>query len=139
MAATIRRQRGTPAAKATRERVKGSLVSPEFTLKLMEHVGPTAAAKHIGTTPGTLHKARNAGMISQPLEVAARGVWREHGYGDMEAARAEPAPRTSDLGEAVHAPTSEGTVLMLVQVPRGREAIIQKTAEAIGGVVSVQT
>lgn len=130
------RKRGT--APVPKERVKGALVQPEFTLKLMEHIGPTAAAKQIGTTPGTLHKARNAGMISQPLEVAARGIWREQGYSDMEAARAEPVARTANLSEAVHSPISEATVLMLIQVPRGREGIIQKTAEAVGGTVTVQ-
>lgn len=138
MRATAIKAKGAPATKAQKERVKGTLVAPEYTLKLMEHVGPTAAAKMIGTTPGTLHKARNANTISQPLEVAARGVWREQGYADMEAAQAAPVPRTSNLGEAVHAPTAEGTVLMLVQVPRGREALIQKTVEAIGGTVAVQ-
>jgi len=135
MQATARRPKGTPKVK---ERVKGALVKPEFTLKLMGHAGPTAAAKMIGTSPGTLHKARNAGMISQPLEVAARGIWREQGYSDMEAAQREPPPRTADLNEAVHSPTAEGTVLMLVQVPRGRETIIQKTVEAVGGTVTVQ-
>lgn len=127
------------ATAAPKERVKGALVKPEFTLKLMEHIGPTAAAKEIGTTPGTLHKARNAGTISQPLEVAARGVWREQGYSDMETARAEPQERTSNLTDAVQTPLSDGIVLMLVQVPRGREGIIQKTAEAVGGTVAVQT
>lgn len=135
MRAAGRKRGSSPAPK---ERVKGALVQPEFTLKLMEHIGPTAAAKQIGTSPGTLHKARNAGMISQPLEVAARGVWREQGYSDMEAARVEPVARTANLNEAVHAPISEATVLMLIQVPRGREAIIQKTAEAVGGTVTVQ-
>lgn len=135
----------TPAIKAQgrpatqrKVRVKGTLVTPEFTLKLMEHIGPTAAAKAIGTTPGTLHKARNAATISQPLEVAARGVWHEQGFQAMEAAQTAPGPRTSDLSEAVLSPTAEGTVLMLVQVPRGRESIVQKTVEAVGGAVSVQ-
>jgi hypothetical protein len=139
MRATAVKAKGAAAAKPLKERVKGTLVPPEFTVKLMEHVGPTAAAKAIGTTPGTLHKARNAGMISMPLEVAAKGIWREQGYADMEAAQSAPAaPRTSNLGEAVHAPTADGTVLMLVQVPRGREALVQKTVEAIGGTVAVQ-
>lgn len=136
MRAIAGKKRGATAA--PRARVKGALVKPEFTLKLMEHIGPTAAAKEIGTTPGTLHKARNANMISQPLEVAARGVWREQGYGDMETAQAAPQERTSNLSDAVQTPLSDGVVLMLVQVPRGREAIIQKTAEALGGSVAVQ-
>lgn len=126
------------AAPKRKERVKGDIVKPDYLLRLMEHMGPTAAAKEIGTTPGTLHKARNAHAVSRPLEVAARGIWFEKGYAEMDRARAEPPARTTDLGEAVHAPTSEGVSLLLVQVPKGREAIVQKTVEAIGGSVAVQ-
>lgn len=126
------------AVTAPKVRVKGDLVPPTYILKLMEHAGPTAAAKEIGTTPGTLHKGRNAGVVSRVYEVAARGIWAEQGYGAMEEAQADSA-RTSHLHEAVQAPTSEGVTLMLVQVPKGRESIVEKTVAAIGGVVSVQT
>lgn len=123
------------AAQAPKERVKGTLVKPEFTVKLMEHLGPTAAAKAIGTTPGTLHKARNADTISQPLEVAARGIWYEMGIGG-EPARA-PA-RTSDLGEAVLAPTSEGIVTFLVAVPRDKAEMMQGAIKGMGGTIYVR-
>jgi hypothetical protein len=106
-------------------------------VKLMRFLGVTAAARELGTTTGTLHKARNANIISAPVEIAARGIWMVNGYGD--AAEAQEQPRTSNLGAAVLSPVSEGTVLLLVQVPRGREAIIEKTVQAVGGVVSVQT
>lgn len=136
------RKIATKSRQATHQpkaRIKGAIVTPDFALRLMEHIGPTAAAKEIGTTPGTLHKARNARAITQSLEVAARGVWLEHGYGAMEQAQAEPpAPRTQDLGSAVHAPTSNHVVVMLVEVPQGREEIIKKTVAAIGGTIYVQ-
>lgn len=132
MALTTKATRG---AKPRKERVKGDVITPDYMLRLMEHVGPTAAAKAIGTTPGTLHKARNAHAVSRPLEVAAKGIWLES-YADVVTA--PPAPRTADLGAAVHGPTSEGTVLMLVQVPTARAAMLLKTAEMLGATVVVQ-
>lgn len=133
MALTTKATRG--AKPARKERVKGDVIAPDYLLRLMEHVGPTAAAKEIGSTPGTLHKARNAHSVSRPLEVAAKGIWLEH-YADV--ATAPPAPRTADLGSAVHAPTSEGVTLMLVQVPTSRAAMLLKTAEMLGATVVVQ-
>lgn len=125
------------APKARKPRVKGDIVTPDYLLKLMERLGPTATAKAIGTTPGTLHKARNARAVSRPFEVAARGVWHEEGYAAEEAAMPEPEP-TRDLGSAVHAPTAEGVTLMLVQAPTGRAAMLLKTAEMLGATVVVQ-
>lgn len=123
------------AAVQVKKRVKGDLVPPDYVLRLMEHAGPTAAAKAIGVTPGTLHKGRNAGAVSKSLEVAARGIWLES-YGDIVAAPQQP--RTADLASAVHAPTAEGVVLMLVQVPKGNAGMLLKTAEMLGATVVVQ-
>lgn len=137
--------RATTKARATappkrKERVKGDIVTPDYVLRLMQHIGPTAASQKIGTTPGTLHKARNANAVSRPIEVAARGVWHEEGYAEMERARSEAAaaPRTQNLGEAVQAPTSEGITLMLVQVPKQNAAMLMRTANMLGATVVVQ-
>lgn len=117
-------------------RVKGDTVEPMYALHLMERIGPTAAAKAIGVTPGTLHKARNNKAISRAFEVAAKGIWIADGYG--EAVPLPAIPRTPDLGAAVAAPTAEGTLLMLVQVPRERASMLLKTAEMLGATVVVQ-
>lgn len=130
--------RAKPAPRR-KERTKGELVVPDFMLRLMEHIGPSAASKLIGVTPGTLHKARNAGAVSKHIEVASRGIWMEQGYGDVAVAHSESAPpATRTLAEAVHAPTSESTALMLVQVPKGSAPMLLKTAEMLGATVVVQ-
>lgn len=134
----MRQPTATKAAVPPRRkpRIKGETVKPDYVLRLMDHVGPTAAAKQIGTTPGTLHKGRNADAISTPYEVAARGIWHELGLSVVESV--PPAPRTATMAEAVHAPDADGTVLLLVQVPRGREAFVLPLVERLGGTVVVQ-
>lgn len=102
-------------------------------VRLMDRVGPSAAAREIGTTPGTLHKARNANLVSQPFEVAARGICMANGY---EAADLQPAAsKVRDLASVVPSPTSEAISLMLIQVPRERAAMLQRAAEALGAIV----
>ncbi|MGH7747092.1 MAG: hypothetical protein ACREQ5_20405 [Candidatus Dormibacteria bacterium] len=133
-----RATRAKPEPAHPRTRVKGTLVQPDYVLRRMAHPGPSAASKLIGTTPGTLHKARNANLVTKAYELAARCVWHDQGYADAEQVAETPPPRIADLSEAVMPPTSASTVLMLVQVPRGRAAILAKTVEAIGGVVTIQ-
>lgn len=123
------------AARQAKERVKGDLATPDYMLRLMEHVGPTAAAKAIGTTPGTLHKARNANTVSRNIEVAARGIWHEQGYAAAEEVATAPQSRTSDLRTAVASPASDDVALLLIQVPRERSPMLLRAAEALGAVV----
>lgn len=138
MARQPAKKRQAPPAKRN-ERTKGDIVTPDYTFRLMEHLGPTEAARKIGVTPGTLFKARQVNVISRPFEVAARGVWHEEGYAEMERSRAASAgPRTTNLGEAVTAPISEGITLMLVQVPKQNAAMLMKTADMLGATVVVQ-
>lgn len=125
------------AAKPPRARSKGLLAPPDYAIKLMEHMGPTDAAKALGTTPGTLHKARNAGVISKVFEVAARGIWHENGYEAAETvvATAAPLSRTTDLSAAAPTHTSEAVALLLIQVPRERTSMLTRAAEALGAQV----
>lgn len=124
-------------ARQPKVRVKGDVSPLDYTLRLMETIGPTATAKAIGTTPGTLHKARNAGAITTSLEVASRGVWNEQGFAAAERAVESPPPfaRTTDLGAASPSPTSETVSLLLIQVPRERAAMLQRAAESLGAAV----
>lgn len=125
-------------ATTPKERTKGEVVTPVYVLKLIDKEGVTGTARLLGTTPGTLHKARRSNSVSKWFEVASEGVYRKLGYDAVDAAGGQPMSRTTDMGEAVHGPTSDSVVLLLVQVPRGREAIVAKTVEAIGGTVQVQ-
>jgi hypothetical protein len=127
------------AAPAPKERVKGAVVTPDYLLRLMDYEGPTAAAKSIGTTPSTLHKARNMNLVTRSLEVAAQGVWHMKGYAEIEQAQtAPPEPRTPHLDDALVKPTAEGVTLMLVQVPDRNAAMLLKTAEMLSASVVVQ-
>lgn len=138
MARQPAKKRQAPPAKRN-ERTKGDIVTPDYTFRLMEHLGPSEAARRIGVAAGTLFKARAANVISRPFEVAARGVWHEEGYAEMEQARAAPPmPRTTNLGEAVQAPISDAVTLMLVQVPKQNAAMLMKTAGMLGATVVVQ-
>lgn len=129
------RQATVKAPPAPRQRTKGTLVEPVYVVRLMERIGPSDAARALGTTPGTLHKARNAGLVTMPFEVAARGVCLERGYMDEPVQQAPPVPKVRDLSSVVPSPTSESISLMLVQVPRERSAMLQRAAEALGAIV----
>jgi hypothetical protein len=128
----VRAKAETPKPKI--ERTKGDLVPPDYVLRLMEHVGPTAAAKMIGTSPGTLHKARSANIVTRPFEMAARGIWHEEGY---EALAPPAEDRTADLGAAVLAPTGEGIVTFLVAVPGDKSTVMREAIKAMGGRIYV--
>ena len=57
-------------------RNKGEVVPAEDTLRLMTVVGPSRAARSLGVSTTTLHKARNTHEVSKVIEVAAAGVLR---------------------------------------------------------------
>lgn len=132
--ATVRAK--APTTTAPKKRVKGTVVAPEYILRLMEEVGPTKAAALIGTLPGTLHKARKANAVTKSFEVAARGVWHEQGF--AAAGETAPAgPRTTDLTSAAPTPdpASDGVALLLIQVPRERAPMLQRAAEHLGALI----
>lgn len=126
------------AAKPRKARTKGALVKPDYFLRLKDFIGPSAAARAMGISAGTIHKGVKAGMVSKSHEVAAQGIWVTEGYGDIAPPPQPEIPRTANLGDAVAAPTSEGVILMLVQVPKGNASMLLKTAEMLGATVVVQ-
>jgi hypothetical protein len=123
------------AARVPKERTKGTLVKPDYVLKLMDKsaLGPAELARLIGISPGTLFKAREAGLISMPFEVAAKGIWFEKGFDAVD--NTQPARRTTDLSQAVPSPTSDAVSLLLIQVPRDRAPMLQRAAEMMGALV----
>lgn len=58
------------------QRNKGEVVPAEDTLRLMTTVGPSRAARYLGVSTTTLHKARNSQEVSKVIEVASAGVLR---------------------------------------------------------------
>lgn len=54
-------------------------VTPDYVLRLMDLVGPTEAARLLGTAPGVLYKMRRAHAALKWIEDAARDIWnRRH-------------------------------------------------------------
>lgn len=129
-----------PPKREPRPRAKGNVVEPNYLINLMDAVGPKAAARMIGTTESTVFKARSANAVTASIEIAARGVWREtFAPEELEIPRYTVlVPRTMDLNDAVQTPTSDKVSLLLVQVPKGREAFVERTVVAVGGAIIVQ-
>lgn len=105
------------------ERVKGEVVRPTATLKVIEQMGVTRAARAIGTSTTTLHKARKSGaVVSRVIEVAAQSLLRE--------APTEPNSKPVKL-EKLHVVPSE-PVLMLLEVPSDKARIVERLCKALG-------
>lgn len=107
----------------TSPRVKGETASPAAAMALVDKIGVTRAAKEIGTSTTTLHKARKAGVISKVVEVAASHAL-EH-LGDVQTAPI-----------AVSRPTNGGRkpepTLLLIEVAADKAPAIRRVAEALG-------
>lgn len=56
---------------------KGETAKPQHTLELMTALGPTRAAKLLGTSTTTLYKAQRSGVVSKVIEVAAEAKMHE--------------------------------------------------------------
>lgn len=95
-------------------RVKGEITTPRALLTLMDNIGPTKAAKEIGTSTTTLYKAKKSMKVSRAFEIAAAGVLAEH--------KQEPAKQNGN-GK---------TELMLLEVPAGRAELVRRIAEKVG-------
>jgi len=61
----------------------------------MEHLGPTEAARRLGTSTTTLHKVKKHGLASKVIEVASEGELRKIVEGVQPAAAAPPVPAVS--------------------------------------------
>lgn len=119
-----------------KQRIKGETATPTNVLNLMDKIGVTKAAKEIGTSTTTLHKARQNGIVSKTVEVAAKAVL-EH-LGD---AATLPAPRAITPADRVHTtgPVSatragdggEPTVIVLLEIPQSKEPMLRKIGETM--------
>ncbi len=114
-----------PRPIARKEQAKGIVVAPTFTIKLMEALGPSRAARELSTTTTTLHRARNTGKVSGIFEVAAEGLLRKLGVVSNSVATATHA--------AHPAPTPPtDTEVFFIEAPATRAPDIAKFAKAIG-------
>lgn len=117
-----------PRAPATKQR-RGEAVEPAMTLRLMEAVGVSRAARMMGTTTTTLHRARNLNAISKVYEVAAAGELRTLGSPDG-ATETYRAP-----GMAAHKPTAatpRDTAIFIMEVPSDRVPMAEQFASMVG-------
>lgn len=124
-------------------RVKGETAEPVNVLNLMEKIGVTKAAKETGTSTTTLHKARQNGIVSKTIEVAARSVLDHLGdSGTLTAPRpvtAQPTltqpitPRT----QRTVPNTEEATTVVLMEIPTSREALLRRVAEQMFGATQI--
>lgn len=110
-----------------KSRVKGDMSKPTALLKLMELVGPAEAKRLIGVTPQTMYRARDAGVVSKVVEVAAQGAL------DRRMA-AQGAPQAARQQDASHVDDEEIGILIL-ELPLKYEARVTAIAEKLGAKV----
>ncbi len=106
------------------ERVKGETVKPVAVLKLLDDIGPARASRKLGISTTTLYKARNSGVVSKSIELAATGLLS---MGSAPAPEMTAAPQP-----ARHATNGERTVVVM-KVPSSKVELIREVAEKFGG------
>lgn len=94
----------------SKERVKGEAAEPHDTLKLLDSIGVTKASKALGVSTTTLHKARNEGVVSKVIEVAAGAV-----LSDTPNIKMTPDER----------------LLILIEAPKSRAAVVERVLKAL--------
>ena len=116
------------ASKST-ARTKGAVVPPIHTLRLMDVVGPTRAARDLGTSTTTLYKAQKHKLVSRVIEVAAEGVLRSIGT-TSGSAPSHLAPRVSE--PLVGAPVTE---MVIFEATPAVAVQLRKIAAKLGATV----
>lgn len=119
---------------------RGEAVEPVMTLRLMEVAGPGKAAKLMGTTTTTLHRAKNRNEISPYFEVAAKGALRD--FVEAVEGKAAPdkpvetyrqpgmaAPRIADVPKQEH----DGHTAFILEVTPDRAELVREFAKMVKG------
>lgn len=107
-------------------RSRGETIEPKATAELVMRDGVTRAARALGVSTTTLHKARNANEVSKVVEVAAAGLL---GYNAAEPRSFSPraiARQVPNLNPQLD------TTLYLIEVPADRAEIVEQFAEKLG-------
>ena len=106
------------------ERVKGETVAPVAVLKLLDEIGPARASRKLGISTTTLYKARNSGVVSKSIELAARAV--------MDTSGSTPAPSNNHAATRAKTTDEERTVVVM-ELPNSKVELIRRVAEKFGG------
>ena len=116
MAKVAARQKGARLI----ERAKGETAKPVKLLQLIETMGVTRTARHLGISTTTIHKARRHNIVSRVIEIAAANVLREL-LGEADGEAVSKAAASSE----------EATVSYLLIVARSKADVVEKFAKAI--------
>lgn len=112
-------------------RQKGETVKPNATTKLVERDGVTKAAKALGVSTTTLHKARNQHVVSKVVEVAAAGILKYNVAAEDDTRSFSPPDRPVAIERVPNLNPSLDTTLYLLEVPSDKVPIVERFAEAI--------
>lgn len=102
-----------------RSQRRGEFIPPVATMKLYKELGPTAAAKALGTSTTRLYNARRKGEVSATLERAAEGILQNQ-------------PSASNGAAKLHTVKEAEPVLMLLEAPPDKARIIERLCLALG-------
>lgn len=112
-------------------RLRGETTTPANLQKLVETKGVTKAAKDLGISTTTIHKARITGAVSKVIEIAAEGLLR-HATPPSLGTRPGPATRRASVSEVSDLNANHATTLYLIEVPIGSAPLVEKFAERLG-------
>lgn len=104
-------------------RIKGETALPVHTLALLGKVGVTRAAKEIGTSTTTLHKARKTNVVSKVVEVAAGNVLEHLGDVATHIAEHRTLPKVK--------PTGRPDAMFLLSVSADKAPLVEQFAKAL--------
>jgi hypothetical protein len=109
-------------------RIRGETTTPRYTADLVIRDGVTKAAKALGVSTTTLHKARATNEVSKVVEVAAAGILKWAKPPAAEERSFSPAARVQEVPNLN--PSLE-TDLYLIEVPREQAPLVERFAQAI--------
>src|SRR6185437_15480642 len=101
------------------ERTKGETEKPVKLLQLIEMMGITRAARQLGISTTTIHKARRHNVVSRVIEIAAANVLRDL-VGKADGDTPKPAGKSDDA-----------TISYLMIVARSKAGVVEQFAKAI--------
>jgi len=101
------------------ERTKGETEKPVKLLQLIATMGITRAARQLGISTTTIHKARRHNVVSRVIEIAAANVLRDLA-GKADGDTPKPAVKSDDA-----------TISYLMIVARSKAGVVEQFAKAI--------
>lgn len=108
-------------------RSRGEVAVPKATADLVIRDGVTKAARALGVSTTTLHKARVSNEVSKVVEVAAAGLL---GYNSSTERRSFSSSEAT-VRQVPNLNTALDTELFLVEVPADKAPLVEKFAEMV--------